>query len=216
MTSSFLPDVRSVIHVGANEGQERDLYAEQDLSVLWVEALPTVYAILQANLVDYPRQSAVQALVTDRAGQRQTFHVSSNGGASSSIYDFDLHRDIWPEVTFTHDVELISTTLDDVMAAQPASGFKADALIMDVQGAEFLVLRGAEKLVKTLRYIRTEAADFNSYEGGTTVAELCAHLKERGFDLIEQEPFAKHPAGGCYFELTFKRRPRSWLSWFNR
>ena len=212
MTTNFLSDVQSVIHVGANEGQERGLYAEHDLSVLWIEALPSVYAILNGNLAGYPRQRAIQALLTNEAGQRHTFHVSSNSGASSSIYDFAQHRDIWPEVTFTHDVEIVSNTLDKVIAERHFAWPSTDALIMDVQGAELLVLRGAEKLVKRLRYIKTEAADFNSYEGGTNVEELYAHLTARGFDLVEREPFAEHPAGGRYYEMLFKRRPRSWLS----
>ena len=211
MTTNFLSNVQSIIHVGANEGQERDLYAEHGLSVLWVETLPTVYSILKANLAGYPRQTAVQALVTDRAGQRHTFHVSSNIAASSSIFDFALHRDIWPEVVFTHDVELTSDTLDDITKRR-ASQKGTDALIMDVQGAELLVLRGAEKLVKQLRYIKTEAADFNSYEGGTNVDELRSYLTKRGFELIEQDAFAEHSAGGRYYELLFERRPRTWLS----
>ena len=211
MSTNFLSDVRSIIHVGANEGQERDLYAEHNLSVLWVEALPTVYAILDANLTTYPRQRAVQALVTDKAGQRHIFHVSSNIAASSSIYNFALHRDIWPDVVFTHDVELISDTLDAIIKRQEFRK-SADALVMDVQGAELLVLLGAEKLVKQVRYIKTEAADFNSYEGGTNVNELIVHLTKCGFDLVEREAFAEHPAGGRYYELLFKRRPPSWLS----
>ena len=36
----FLADARGVIHVGANVGQERDLYAAYRLPVVWIEPTP--------------------------------------------------------------------------------------------------------------------------------------------------------------------------------
>ena len=174
--------------------------------VLWIEALPEVYRILQTNLAGLPQQEAVQGLVTDRPGQRHTFHVASNSGASSSIYDFALHRDIWPEVTFTHDVELVSTTLDAIIAETGTDLSRIGALVMDTQGSELLVLKGASRVLKAVSYVKTEAADFESYKGCTTVAELTAYLAGLGFNLVAQEPFAEHPGGGRYYELLFRRR----------
>jgi FkbM family methyltransferase len=212
MADEFLSYIPGLIHVGANTGQERGVYAAHDLHVLWIEALPNVHAVLAANLARFPRQRAVQALVTDRPGQNYTFHVSSNGGESSSIYDLALHRDIWPQVSFSHDVELVSSTLDQVVMDTNTNLSLVGALVMDTQGSELLVLKGAGKVVRTVRYIKTEAADFESYVGCTTVAELTAYLSGQGFELASKEPFAQHPAGGQYFNLLFKRRQRTWAS----
>jgi hypothetical protein len=38
----FLRRTKGVVHVGANEGQERDIYARYNLNVLWIEPLPDV------------------------------------------------------------------------------------------------------------------------------------------------------------------------------
>lgn len=216
MIDAFLSEISGLIHVGANEGQERNLYAGHNLSVLWVEALPNVFEILTANLADLPKQKAALALVTDREGQRHAFHVSSNAGASSSIYDFTLGRDIWPEVSFTHDVELLSTTLDRVVAEAAFDLRQAGALVMDTQGSELLVLQGGSRVLKAVRWVKTEAADFAAYAGATTVGELSAYLSRAGFDFIEKEPFAEHPNGGRYYEVLFKRRRPYWLGWLRR
>ncbi len=212
---SYLSEVGALIHVGANEGQERQIYASHNLKVLWIEALPEVYSILRANLSDVPGQDCIQALLTDHSGQRHTFHVSNNSAASSSIYDLGLHRDIWPDVTFSRDVELVSSTLDEVVVTANFQFASSSALVMDTQGSELLVLKGGSRVLKSFQYIKTEAADFESYVGGTTVSELNDYLTAHGFMLVAQEPFAEHPSGGRYFELLFKRRKswRDWLPW---
>lgn len=40
----FLKKCRGIIHVGANDGGERDLDARHGLDVLWVKALPNMYS----------------------------------------------------------------------------------------------------------------------------------------------------------------------------
>ena len=67
---------------------------------------------------------------------------------------------------------------------------------MDTQGSELQVLRGASVLLKCVRFIKTEAADFESYRGCTTVDELTDFLKARGFKLTHREAFAEHKNGG--------------------
>jgi hypothetical protein len=63
---AFLGKVDGIIHVGANVGQERDLYAKRKLSVLWVEPLPDVFENLCNNMQRFPQQMAVNHLVRTR------------------------------------------------------------------------------------------------------------------------------------------------------
>lgn len=62
----FLRTARGVVHVGANVGQERALYDRYGLEVLWIEPIPDVFATLAANIAGFPRQRALECLVTDR------------------------------------------------------------------------------------------------------------------------------------------------------
>jgi len=63
--NAFLRDCHAILHIGANEGQEREEYAKLGLEVLWVEALPDAFSRLSANIKDLPNQHAVLALITD-------------------------------------------------------------------------------------------------------------------------------------------------------
>src|SRR5580704_16267673 len=107
----FFRKVIGVIHVGANTGQEMSLYEKYGLSVIWIEPIDEVFEKLKSNLNKVTNQMALQALVTDVNDKEYDFNVANNNGASSSILEFDLHQDIWPEVTYEKKVKKISKTL---------------------------------------------------------------------------------------------------------
>ncbi len=202
----FLKQCRRIIHVGANDGAERGTYAEHDLTVLWVEALPAVFAKLQENLRAFRDQSAVNALLSDEAGRRYQFNVSSHGGQSSSIYDFGEHKALWPEIEILETVELESTTLARLLEDNQRSIEEFDALILDVQGAELLVLKGAGELLANIRFVQAEAADFDAYSGGCTLEVLSRFLAERGFRIRRKDCFAWKKGVGAYYNVVFERR----------
>jgi hypothetical protein len=80
-----------------------------------------------------------------------------------------------------------------------------DALVMDTQGSELLVLRGAASMLRSFKSIKTEAADFEAYKGGTTVSELVGFLRPFGFRLRRKDQFATRTAGGAYYDILFIR-----------
>ena len=200
----FLREAHGVIHVGANVGQEREIYARRNLDVLWVEPLPEVFGALCANIASYPRQRALEALVTDRDDQPYEFHVANNAGESSSIFDLKDHRDLWPKVAFTRSITLRSVTLTTLLEREGVDMTRYDALVMDTQGSELLVLKGAEPLLSRFAYIKTEVPDFEAYEGCVQLAELGAWLAARGFAESARNRFATRAAGGHYYDVVFR------------
>lgn len=201
----FLRSVRGVVHVGANVGQERELYRRHDLDVLWIEPIPEVFAALVANLADYPRQRAVEALVTDRDGEPYQFNVANNGGESSSILGLKEHRDVWPKVDFTKAINLRSSTLATVLRREGIDERRYDALVMDTQGSELLVLKGAEALLPQFRFIKTEVPDFEAYEGCARLEDIERFLVARGYRELSRHRFASRTAGGSYFDVVYGR-----------
>ncbi|MCL4777998.1 MAG: FkbM family methyltransferase [Gammaproteobacteria bacterium] len=205
----FLKACRGVLHIGANSGQERETYARLRLPVIWFEALPQVFAELQANIAPFPDQVAICALLADQDGQKHLFRVASNNGASSSILEFKHHKDIWPDVEYVDSIEMESATLPTVLAAHGVDLSRYDALVMDTQGSEQLILQGAGSVLDGIRFIKTEAADFESYENCATVASLTAFLEARGFRLLRKDRFATHPTLGAYYDVLFERSART-------
>ena len=205
-TDQFLHSCRGVIHVGANSGQERELYARHGLSVIWIEPIPEVYQELLVNIRDFPEQRAVNALITDVDGAEYTFHVASNAGASSSILDLHHHRDIWPQIDYVSDLRLRSSTLPSAIGAAGVYLDAFVALVIDTQGSELMVLRGAAHILSRFKWIKTEAADFEAYRKCTTVSELTEYLRQFGFCILRREQFAIRPRGGAYWDVLFGRR----------
>lgn len=199
----FLARVRGVIHVGANDGGERYLYAEHGLKVIWIEPIPEVFTKLVENIRSFPEQKAINALITNEDGAVCTLHIANNGGQSSSILDFSLHKDIWPNVTFTRDISVRSSRLPTALAGINLSEY--DALVLDTQGTELLILQSAASILDGFKYIQVEAANFEAYRNCATVDTVNAFLHQHGFRLLDKRLFAKRKAGGEYFDLLFQR-----------
>jgi len=205
---AFLSRCKGVIHAGANSGQERDIYASYGLRVVWIEPLPSIFEKLKANIASYPGQTAIQALLGARDNETVILRVSNNEGLSSSILDLKYHKDIWPHVDFVDRIEMRSVILPTALAANNIDISHYDALVMDTQGSELLILQGAGELLEHFTFIKTEAAEFESYANCATVESLSRFAAEKGFRLVRQDKFAEHPSLGAYYDLLFERNER--------
>ena len=203
-SDGFFKKVSGIIHVGANTGQEINLYAKYGLSVVWIEPIPDIFEKLQANLAAFPKQKAIKGLVTDRENAEYHFHLANNGGASSSILEFNLHKDIWPDVSFEKSIDLLSVTLSTLLKEHNVEFSDYDMLVIDTQGSELLVLEGAIPILHNFIYIKTEVPDFEAYKGCCQLKDLELFLKARGYKEISRHKFASHPGGGNYYDIVYK------------
>ncbi len=203
---SYLRQTTGLIHVGANLGQERELYAKYNLKVLWVEPLPAIFERLCENIKSFPKQRAVKHLLTDRNGAEYLFHIASNDGASSSLLEPARHKTMFPEVRFESAITLKSTTLDSLLRQLGESERSYQTLVLDTQGSELMVLKGAVRALAHLKFVWTEAADFESYAGCARVDELTAYLRPFGFTLIRSDMRKESRQGERYFDLLYRKR----------
>jgi FkbM family methyltransferase len=201
----FLRNVSGLIHIGANIGQERQIYRLLGLDVLWVEAMPDVHRRLLGNIVGMPRQRALQALLTDVPGQEHEFHVANNSG-SSSLQHLDQHAHIFPDIQYVERLKLTSTTLGSLLKDAGIQAGDYQAITLDVEGAELLVLNGAGAALDGIKYIKVEVADFTPRVGSPTTAEIDDFLRKAGFAELARRPFAVGPEGnGTYWDIVWKR-----------
>jgi FkbM family methyltransferase len=201
----FLRKVSGVIHVGATTGQERNLYANYGLRVIWIEPIPEVFEKLKENVADFSAQRAVKCLVTDQDNMEYPFHIANNNGHSSSILDLNLHKDIWPQVDYEKTIMMKSKTLSSLLEQENIDCSDYDALIMDTQGSELLVLKGAAPILENFLYIKTEVPDFESYTDCCQLSDIASFLARHGYREFSRHKFAKHPNGGSYYDVVFKR-----------
>lgn len=178
-------ECRGVIHVGANQGQEFDSYRRAGLeSVIYIEPIPQIFAKLKERISVDGRHHAFNALCTDREGDEVEFHVASNSGQSSSIFEFGSHAEHHPEVTYIGTLRLRTTTLDHIVFGTPSLDPRLlDCLVLDVQGAEAKVLAGAKRTLGLCRFVFAEVGEGGVYRGDQPLEQIVDTLKAEGFVL---------------------------------
>jgi len=201
----FLDNVSGVIHIGAHAAQEREVYDKRGLKVVWIEANPEVYKELEKNVGGEDRHTPLNYLITDVDDKQYAFHISTNNGGSSSILELKDHKKMWPEVGSEETIHLMSMSLPSILAKESIDPADYGALVLDVQGAELLVLSGARPVLPEFRYVKTEAADFEAYEGCCQVGDLCAFMAEEGFREVYRKRNAYRPGVGTYYDILFAR-----------
>ncbi|MBI5944625.1 MAG: FkbM family methyltransferase [Chloroflexi bacterium] len=203
---NYLRQITGVIHVGANSGQEREVYDKHGLHVIWVEPIPEVFEKLKTNIEGLSKQRAFQYLVTDRDGGDYDFHVANNNGASSSILDLKYHREVWPNIDYVGILALKSVTLASLCEKEMIDLSQCQALIMDTQGSELMVLKGGISLLPFFKYIKTEVPDFEAYAGCCQLADISSFMEEQGYEEYSRHKFVSRPNGGNYYDVVYRRK----------
>lgn len=201
---SFLDRVLGVIHIGANVGQERKLYMEKGLHVLWVEPIPQVYATLVSNLRDCPNQTAVKALLYDRDGVSLSLNVADNEGASSSVLGLKEHQILWPDVKYIDSIEMITKTLLSLVEEIHLDLQQYNSIVLDTQGSELLILKGAIPLLHKIAYVKVEIPDFEAYQGCPMLPEFIEFMKAHDFRVVSQRAIPVSTKNRAYYDVTFK------------
>jgi len=76
---------------------------------------------------------------------------------------------------------------------------------MDTQGFELLGLKGAEKILKNIKFVKTEAANFESYEGSCQLKNIDDFLLKGGFTIISKKNFMTGEVGNYYDVVYIKQ-----------
>lgn len=202
---SFLSKVRGVIHIGANVGQEREIYAAYGLPVVWIEPIPAVFQKLVLNIGPFPKQKAYNYLVTDTDGEEHTLYIADNEGASSSVLKFSEHTKMWPDIRYTADLRLKGARLSSIIGAEKIDLAAFDALVLDTQGSELKILAGSRGILSRFSYIKVEVPDFESYEGCCQLDALNRFMHQEGFFEKSRIPFKHQQGVGTYFDVLYER-----------
>lgn len=174
----------TLVHVGANTGQEVQSYETAGIRGYHLEAHPAFYEELAKGCADTANQTPVLACCDEAAGRHVEFNVTNNT-QSSSLLPLGRHAVTYPQIKITETITVTTTTLDR-LAAKARIPPHPDFLVLDVQGAEARVLKGGQTLLSSpsLWGIVCEVSLDPLYEGGATFDEIDAHyMKPNGFFL---------------------------------
>jgi FkbM family methyltransferase len=200
--ATFDVPVTGLVHVGANRGSEYPTYHGRTHGpLLYIEAIPEMAEFVRQRLDPRRPHFVRQAVVSDVTGEAICFHVASNDGLSSSMLAPGRHAEIRPEIKFEKTLELRTERLDDLVAAR-SEGAAYNVLLLDVQGAELKVLKGAPELLSRVDAVFAEVSSEPLYEGGCTFLEVTNLLAEAGLVFRAAEMKADLGWGDAFYSRS--------------
>ena len=131
----------TVIDVGACYGQMSMMFASMsDVDVIAIEASPFVYQLCKMNFEENGvKAKLINAAAWNRSGERVRL-------MKYEFSHFKSYGCFGVEPKAKEGVEVETLAIDDLVFEKPVSAIKIDA-----QGCDLLVMRGAEKTLKTHR-----------------------------------------------------------------
>jgi FkbM family methyltransferase len=183
----------NILFIGANDMNEIKSYVDKYQNGLFIEAIPSVFEQLEKNLnfinmKHNTNYKAINCLVSDEIDKEYVFHIFDNNGASSSIYEPNPSVWQWSYVKEISTLKLISTTVEVLLKEQNWENIKYD-LVLDVQGAELVVLKGfGENNLKNIQKLTTEISTEQFYKGGVLFDDLNSFITSHGFKLYSNPP----------------------------
>ena len=166
-----------VLHIGAHKGTEAKFYDELDLSVIWIEANPEIASALDQVIKTYPKQKSICGLLGEQNIERVEFYVANNDGQSSSIYQFGSQMN-HENLEMIQTLDLPMRRLDSLVGSDeiPLNSH----WVIDVQGAELQVIRGADNLICKAYSMEVEVSTREEYSGGAKFNEVNDALNDHG------------------------------------
>ena len=190
-----------ILHVGASTGQERDTYAELNIpEVLWIEAIPFVFAELKENLLPYQNQIAIKACISDVDNEEVVFNISNNEAQSSSFLELGTHTEIHPEVHYIEQIKLETIRLDSLFNLLERDIKHINFGNFDLQGCELKALKSLGKIINQFDYFYLEVNQKETYKGCALVWEIDEFLSD--FGRVETGEWV----GGCWSDALYVRR----------
>jgi FkbM family methyltransferase len=181
---------KGIIHMGAHRGGEATVYDWFQKKTLWIEANPLIIKDLQDHVNQFPNQKVIQALLSDKDGEKLDFKISNNDSASSSIFDFG-QESIQKNLRMISNLKIKSQTLDMIVEREKIEISEYDYWILDLQGAELLTLQGAKKSLKNCKFILVEISKSEYYVNGAKWENLKNFLNTNNF-FEKWEPKENH------------------------
>lgn len=172
--------VTGVIHVGGHHGEEYEQYvAEGVRHQVWIEPQAKQFAVLQQHLGNRPGVILVNAALGSTESWGTMYTETANGGASSSLLEPKEHLREHPHILFDGREQVRILMLDSLDISFP----HYQMLVLDVQGFELEVLKGARTVLGLghIRVIQAEIARVEVYTDQPMVEDLDRFLAPFGF-----------------------------------
>jgi FkbM family methyltransferase len=178
-------DPQTIIDIGANKGQfsatAQRLFTNP--TIFAVEPNPDIYDTLKRNLESdsNSKTNIISCAVSSEDGVVK-FHINKDSQVSS-LFDIGPDRKrFYPDSIVIKETLIPAYTLDTLFSTRELT--EPILLKIDVQGAEHLVIEGAVKILRKVKWIILELSFNKLYEGEKNFLYFIDYMRQRGYEFI--------------------------------
>lgn len=177
---SGLPDIHTVVDIGANRGQFALVVRRcfSNAKIISMEPLPGPAALFRRIFLKDTNVSLFESAIGPVKEER-TMHVSSYDDSSSLLPISSLQTSVFPGTDEVDTIDVWTAPLHDFVHEKE---IVSPALLkLDVQGFELDALRGCESLLSRFDWIYCECSFVELYVGQKLAADVIDWLSVKGF-----------------------------------
>lgn len=189
--------VNGCIHVGSHHAQEHPDYVAAGIKrFVYIEPCTAAFNVLKNKFAAHHHIQLFNYACGEVECEQVMYTGSQNEGQSNSLLKMAKHSQIHPGITLPNTELVTVKRLDSLGLAH--KGYQL--LVMDCQGFEGRVIKGAAETLKQMNYVYTEVNKDEVYQGCTLIGELDELLHE--FDRVETGSWV----GGMWSDALYIRR----------
>ena len=193
MMRQFNIEPKYVMHIGAHDGIEADIYdLYEPEMVLWFECNKKVLPGLQTRLEGRKNHRFRNMCLWDKAGKELEFFFYRNEkDGASGLFDNEKMFDHIHDCPIVGSTKVKTETFDNWADQYTHDNIelrwnRTEFLNIDVQGAELNVFKGAHSLLSldSLKHIWCEVSWDNVYKDAPLLVDIDLYLNKYGFERI--------------------------------
>ena len=197
ISRTLIQQAKGVLHIGGHFGEEAGDYNALEKPVLWVEGVPEYFKVLVENINKFPRQRALNYFLSDSYEISVPFYVTNNEGSSSSLLKLN-EKNPFKGLEISDVLRVETFCLNEIVSLKDIANY--DHWIIDVQGAEMNVLKGASEYLKFAKTLVVECSTYELYSTQAHFHQIADFL--HGFGFIYLYPIPEDSHGDVIFVNT--------------
>lgn len=199
--------IKGIIQVGSHWAEEYEDFKNIGVKYfVLIEPCKAAFEVIKNKMANIHLDKENSTIVTgfnramsDYEGTATMFTETKNNGQSNSLLNPKSHLLSYPDIVFNSTEEVRVATLDsldfDVFGRE-----QTNMLLMDTQGTELSVLKGATETLKYIDYIYTELNNSEVYENCGKVWEIDDYLPD--FQRVETSWTGQGWGDGLYIRKS--------------
>lgn len=175
-------DIKNIVYIGAHDGSMAISFNEAfpGCTFYLFEPVPETFSILKNNTKQYPNMNCFNYAIGATFGQVRMF--KDDFSAASSILPYEsVCMQEFPFLGKQTEISVKIRCLDDIVQTNNIPG--VDLMIIDTQGFEDEVLKGAEKILTRCKAIVCEMSLRHLYKDSSSFSSIYQTMCQHGFEL---------------------------------